>query len=93
MFSVSPWIAPLALVPAGAALAPEQREEGQPVRARVAVAQARVLVAERVVQPEVDVSPVGQRAALDDTVVVEPVEEQPPPRARTVGLVQRPESA
>ena len=46
---------------------------------------------ERLVQPLVEIAPIRQRAAFDDAALVEPVEKEPAPSLRNLGLVQRAE--
>ena len=81
------------LVPTRAALAPEKREERQPVRVGVAVGERAVRILERVLDPLVEAAAVRERAALDDAALVDPVQEEPRPGVRLLRLVHGAEGA
>ena len=60
---------------------------------RAALEDRAVGVGERLLEPGVEVAAVGERAALDDAALVEPVEEEARPRLRPLGLVEDPQRA
>src|SRR5262249_50160351 len=71
-------------VPAGRPLAAEERQEGQPMVAVAALGRW----GERVLEPDVEVAAVRERSALDDAAAVQPVQEEPRPRLRPLGLAE-----
>ncbi len=80
-------------VPAGRALAAEEGEERETVVRRVAAGELAPGRRERPLEPGVEVAAVGERAALDDAALVQPVEEEARPRPRALGLVDEPQRA
>ena len=80
-------------VPARRALAAEEGQERQAVVARIALRERSRRVAERPLEPLVEVAAVGERAALDDAARVREIEEEARLRLRPLALVEDAERA
>src|SRR5436305_13305763 len=81
------------LMPSGAALAAEECQERQAVRVGIAIGDGPALTCQRRLEPGVKIPAVRQRAALDDTPVIDPVYEQPRTGLRLRGFVDRSKGA
>src|SRR5207248_1960926 len=63
-------------VPARRTLAPEERQEDEPVVARVTLRERSPRVGERPLEPLVEIAAVRERTALDDAPFVREIEEE-----------------